>query len=133
MKSCCIFLALCFAMVTGRAECDPNHGHGHHHHGHHDHERTYKFSIHQKSYRFSTVFEMDSHGKPHGTVVKSKLRWLKPLRDSYDVYDKDGEWIATGISRIVSLGLFGAWALVTAICSWKSVSLASSATAAGSI
>jgi len=109
MKSCCIFLALCFAMVTGRAECDPNHGHGHHHHGHHDHERTYKFSIHQKSYRFSTVFEMDSHGKPHGTVVKSKLRWLKPLRDSYDVYDKDGEWIATGISRIVSLGLFGAW------------------------
>src|ERR1700676_5138665 len=52
---------------------------------------------------------MDSHGKPHGTVVKSSLRWLKPLRDSYDVYDKDGKWTATGISRIFCLGLFRAW------------------------
>lgn len=109
MKSCCIFLALCFAILTGRAECDTNHGHGRRQHGHHDHDKTYKFSIHQKSYQFSTVFEMDSHGKPHGTVVKSKLRWLKPLRDSYDVYDKNGEWTATGISRVFCLGLFRAW------------------------
>ncbi len=107
VKSCSIFLALCFAIVTGRVECNTNHEHGHHRHDHHD--REYKFSIHQKDYRFSTVFEMDSHGKPHGTVVKSKLRWLKPLRDSYDVYDKDGEWTATGISRVFCLGLFRAW------------------------
>jgi hypothetical protein len=107
MKSCCIFLALCFAIATGRVECDTNHGHGHHRHDHHDHG--YKFSIHQKDYRLSTVFEMDSHGKPHGNVEKSSLRWLKPLRNSYDVYDKDGKWTATGISRIFCWGLFYAW------------------------
>jgi hypothetical protein len=116
MKMCCILLALCFAIVTGRVECNSHEEHGHHHghhnnhgHGHNDHDHAYKFSIHQKDYRFSTVFEMDSHAKPHGTVVKSKLRWLKPLRDSYDVYDKDGEWVATGISRVFCLGLFRAW------------------------
>ncbi len=106
MKSCCIFLALCFAILVGRAECDIEHHR--HHHGHHDHN-TYKFSIHQKSYRFSTVFEVYSHGNPHGRVEKSKLRPFWPLRDSYDVYNKDGEWIATGISRIFCLGLFRAW------------------------
>jgi hypothetical protein len=52
---------------------------------------------------------MDAHGNPHGSVVKSKLRWLKPIRDSYDIYDKDGEWVATGISRVGCLGLFRAW------------------------
>ena len=51
---------------------------------------------------------MVSHGTPHGSVVKSKLRL--PLRDSYDVYDKHGEWIATGNSRILCLGLFRPWA-----------------------
>jgi len=109
MKKCGLLLSLGFAVLTGHVECDPQHEHGHGHEHHHHHDHKYKFSIHQKDYRFSTVFEMDSHGTPHGSVVKSSLRWLKPLRDSYDVYDKNGEWIATGISRIFCLGLFHAW------------------------
>ncbi len=112
MKSCCILLTLCFAVWMGRAESNPTHHDEHHHdHGHHhkDHEHAYRFSIHQKDYSFSSVFQMDAHGKPHGSVVKNSLRWLKPLRDSYDVYDKTGEWCATGISRIFCLGLFRAW------------------------
>lgn len=90
-------IVLCFAVITGYAE------------SHHHHNDTYKFSVHQKDYRFSTVFEMDAYGKLHGSVAKSVLRWLKPLRDSYDVYDESGEWQATGISRIFCLGLFRAW------------------------
>lgn len=101
MKKYCIFLALCFAIWMGRAECSPDH--------HHHHDHAYKFSVHQISYRFSTCFEMLSHGKPHGSVVKSSLRWLKPLRDSYEVYDEAGEWCATGISSIISFGLFRPW------------------------
>lgn len=99
MKECFVFLALCFAVLSGRVQAD-------HHHGH---EHAYKFSVHQINYRFSTVFELESHGKPHGSVVKSSLRWLKPVRDSYDVYDEAGEWTATGISRVFCLGLFKAW------------------------
>jgi hypothetical protein len=72
-----------------------------------DHDRSYKFSINQRDYRFSTEFEMDSHGKPHGLVCKTKVKL--PLRDYYDVYDKEGEWIARGISRIFCLGLFRPW------------------------
>ena len=120
MKTCSIFLALCLATWMGRAECNHDHHRGHHDQGHnhnnnhghqhdHGHEHAYKFSVHQKDYRFSTVFEMDSHGKLHGSVVKSSLRWLKPLRDSYDVYDQAGEWRATGITRIRCLGLLYAW------------------------
>lgn len=102
MKFWTIFLALGFAWL-GQVEGESHH-HGHSHH--HEHHNEYKFSIHQKDYRFSTVFEMDAHGKPHGSVVKSSLRWLKPIRDSYDVYDKDGEWCASGIGKIFSLGFF---------------------------
>jgi hypothetical protein len=78
MRRYCIFLALCLATWIGRADCNSRHHH-HHDHGHHEHghDHAYKFSIHQKSYRFSTVFEMDSHGNPHGSVVKSSLRWFK--------------------------------------------------------
>ena len=69
------------------------------------HKDTFKFDIHQKDYRFSTVFEMDSKGKPLGTVVKSTFR----LRGNYDVYDEYGEWEATGISRLLCLGIFKPW------------------------
>ena len=37
MKACCIFLALCFSILTGRAECDIDHSRHHHGHGQHDH------------------------------------------------------------------------------------------------
>ena len=102
MKFLTIFLAIGFAGL-GQIEGE---GRGHHHHHHQEHHNEHKFSIHQKDYRFSTVFEMDAQGKPHGSVVKSSLRWLKLLRDSYDVYDKDGEWCASGIGKIVSWGFF---------------------------
>lgn len=102
MKTCCIFLALCFATLMGRVECNQSH-----HHGHHEHEHAYKFSVHQKDYRFSTVFEMDAEGRPHGSVVKSASRWFnKPFSDAYDVYDKNGDWCATGISRYLTFGFF---------------------------
>lgn len=98
MKSYFIFLAMCIMALTGKAQAD-----------HHHHDHAYKFSIHQINYKFSSVFELESHGKPHGCVVKSYLRWLKPVRDSYDVYNEAGEWTATGISRVFCLGLFRAW------------------------
>lgn len=65
----------------------------------------FKFSVHQKDYRFSTVFEIDSKGKPLGTVVKSVFR----VRTNYDVYDEYGQWQATGISRLLCLGIFRPW------------------------
>ncbi len=70
---------------------------------------TLSFSVHQKDYKLSTVFELDADGKPYGSVIKSSLRFLKPLRDSYDVYDENGTWYATGIGRIFCTGLFKPW------------------------
>lgn len=68
-----------------------------------------EFNVYQKDYRFSTVFEMESHGKSQGTAQKSLFRWLKPLRDTYDIYSENGEWQATGIGRIFCLGFFRPW------------------------
>lgn len=68
-----------------------------------------EFNVYQKDYRFSTVFEMESHGKSQGTAQKSVWRWLKPLRDTYDIYSDDGEWQATGIGRVFCIGLFRPW------------------------
>ena len=70
---------------------------------------TLSFSVHQKDYKLSTVFELDAQGMPYGSVVKSSFRLLKPLRDSYDVYDENGNWTATGISRVFCAGLFKPW------------------------
>lgn len=63
------------------------------------------FRIHQKDYRFSTVFEMDGVGTSHGAVVKSSIR----VRSNYDVYDERGQWQATGIARVLCLGFFRPW------------------------
>ncbi len=60
---------------------------------------THTFRIHQKDYRFSTVFEMDGMGTSHGAVVKSSIR----VRSNYDVYDERGQWQATGIARVSPL------------------------------
>ncbi len=68
-----------------------------------------EFNVYQKDYRFSTVFEMESHGKSQGTAQKSVWRWLKPLRDTYDIYSESGELQAVGIGRIFCLGLFRPW------------------------
>jgi hypothetical protein len=68
------------------------------------------FAVHQKDYRYSTEFEFYSDDEQFGYVAKSSLRLLKHLRDTYDVYDENGDKTATGISRIMSLGLFRTWA-----------------------
>jgi hypothetical protein len=78
--------------------CCPAFSHGKHKDG-------FKFTVHQKDWRFSKVFEMDSKGNSQGTVVKSSLR----MRTNYDVYDEFGEWQATGIARIFCLGFFKPW------------------------
>ena len=67
------------------------------------------YNICQKDYRFSTVFEMESQGRSQGMIIKTSLRFLKPLRDAYDAYDKDGNWEATGIGRVFCLGFFRPW------------------------
>jgi hypothetical protein len=72
-------------------------------------EEIQKFNICQKDYRFSTVFEMESQGRSQGMIIKTSLRFLKPLRDAYDAYDKDGNWEATGIGRVFCLGFFRPW------------------------
>jgi uncharacterized protein YxjI len=66
-------------------------------------------NVYEKEYRFSTVFEMESKGHSQGAAVKSVWRWLKPLRDTYDIYDETGSWIATGIGRIFCFGFFRPW------------------------
>ena len=68
-----------------------------------------EINIYQKNYRFKTVFEMESKQSPKGSIQKSVWRWLKPLRDTYDIYDTEGNWQATGIGRIFCLGFFRAW------------------------
>ncbi len=68
-----------------------------------------ELNVYQKDYRFSTVFEMESNGRIQGSAEKSIWRWLKPLRDTYDIYDEDGVWQATGIGRIFCLGFFRPW------------------------
>lgn len=68
-----------------------------------------ELNVYQKDYRFSTVFEVESDGQVLGSVEKSIWRWLKPLRDTYDIYDEDGNWQATGIGRIFCLGFFRPW------------------------
>ena len=67
------------------------------------HKETY--SVRQKSYRLSTVFELDKEGHPLGSVWKSVFR----IRTNYDVYDDSGEHEATGIARIWCLGTFRPW------------------------
>jgi hypothetical protein len=74
-----------------------------------DEPKDYKFSVHQKDYRFSTVFELDGDGSAHGSVIKSSFRVLKHLRDAYDLYDEEGNWYASGVGRIACLGLFTPW------------------------
>lgn len=73
------------------------------------HEHGYTFDIFQKDYWFSTGFEMESQKKFEGLVCKSSLRWLKALRDTYDIYDQEGNWQATGTGRIFCLGFFRPW------------------------
>ena len=69
----------------------------------------HEMNVYQKDYRFSTVFEIESHGHSKGSASKSIWRWLKPLRDTYDIYDENGVWQATGIGRIFCLGFFRPW------------------------
>jgi hypothetical protein len=93
-----LFLGLCFS-----AFCASSYAEDHHH------EKSYKFSIHQKDYRFCTDFEMDTHGKPFGLARKSVMRWLKPVRNTYDIYNADGDYQGVGIGHIACLGFFKRW------------------------
>ena len=117
MKTLCFILALCF--LVGRADAYVAHARGHqvhrehghhHHHGHHEDDYALKFSVHQKNYSLTIVFEMYSHGHPFGTVEKSASRYLKkPFCDIYDIYDEKGHWCASGYSRYVTTGFFRPW------------------------
>jgi uncharacterized protein YxjI len=74
-----------------------------------EHPDKHELTVYQKDYRFSTVFEMESKGHAQGSAVKSVWRWFKPLRDTYDIYDEEGVWQATGIGRIWCSGFFRPW------------------------
>lgn len=74
-----------------------------------NHPDKHEFNVYQKDYRFSTTFEIESKGHAQGTVSKNIFRWLKPLRDSYEVYDENGNYQACGIGRIFCLGFFRPW------------------------
>jgi hypothetical protein len=66
-----------------------------------------KYNVHQHSYTFSKVFDLQSEEECYGTVVKSVFR----VRTHYDVYGPLGEYEATGICR-PALGLLYVWATV---------------------
>jgi hypothetical protein len=71
--------------------------------------KTIEFQIHEKEYRFSNYFELDSKDAPQGLVVKSHFAKLN-LRPHYDLYDRQGTWQATGVSRLLCLGVIYSWA-----------------------
>ncbi|PCI93831.1 hypothetical protein COB11_04685 [Candidatus Aerophobetes bacterium] len=85
-----VLFALCFS--TSYAETVKN-------------STRYHFKVSKKEYRFSTFFEIDSEDAPRGNVKKSFFR----MRTNYDLSDING-WQATGIVRVMSLGLLFTWA-----------------------
>lgn len=70
--------------------------------------RLQKFSIHEKPYRFSNYFEFQGDEGPCGLVVKKRYAYLK-VRTHYEVYDAKGQWQATGIARLLTLGALYSW------------------------
>ena len=93
-KKVWLFLGVCLVSLLGSVQAEERE----------EAQRT-EFNIFEKQYRLSTVFEMDAHGKPFGTVVKSVFR----IRTNYDVYDAQGVRRATGICRLLCLGSFAVW------------------------
>ena len=64
------------------------------------------YNVKEKSYFTGTVFELASKNKLVGTVVKSRFR----VRTNYDLYDAKGNYEATAVCRVLTLGLFYEWA-----------------------
>jgi len=67
----------------------------------------YTFSIQKHVYKFSELYQINSLQKETypGTVKKSAFR----IRTNYDLSDEHG-WQATGITRVISLGVLYPWA-----------------------
>lgn len=70
---------------------------------HEDHP--YEFEVRRDPYQFATFFQITSKDSYIGSVKKSAFR----LRRNYDLSNKDG-WQATGIVRIITLGVIYSWA-----------------------
>lgn len=63
------------------------------------------YNVQKKVYPMSVVFEMTSAYSIVGSVVKSPFR----VRTNYDLYDRAGNYQATAVCRILTLGLFYDW------------------------
>lgn len=55
---------------------------------------------------FATIFDMSNEKTHYGSVVKSMFH----LAPNYDSYDRYGLYQASGICRMMTLGLFYSWA-----------------------
>ena len=73
-----------------------------------DQEPNYSFRIREKKYTFSDEFEMDSHGKAFGTVIKSKIKF--PGRTVYQLISSKGEYEGRGITNLWCFGVIWNWA-----------------------
>lgn len=67
-----------------------------------------KFTIYEKPYLMSTYFEMEADDVDPGVIIKSRLAHIS-FRTHYDFY-QSGKHKATGICRLMCLGLFFSWA-----------------------
>jgi hypothetical protein len=64
------------------------------------------YTITEHPYRFSTYFEMNGKESYEGKVIKDAIA----VRTVYDLYDQNGDYVAQGICRILSLGTICSWA-----------------------
>lgn len=65
-------------------------------------------SLQRRDYAYNTYFELDEDGLPAGTVIRE--RWRQPFRSTYDLYDAQGDAVASATTRLLSLGLIFPWA-----------------------
>jgi len=68
-----------------------------------------RFAVFEKPYSFSNYFEFQSDEGPCGLVVKKRFAYLN-VRPHYEVYNAKGQWQATGVARLLTLGAIYSWA-----------------------
>lgn len=69
-------------------------------------EGTLNYRVTRSDYTFSTIFDMANEKNNLGSVVKSVFH----IATHYDSYDRFGLFEGQGICRMVTLGIFYAWA-----------------------
>lgn len=65
-------------------------------------------SVQRRDYAFVTYFEWADDALPRGTIIRE--RWRQPLRSTYELFDAEGELLASATTRLFNLGVIFPWA-----------------------